>query len=126
MNYTEAINYIHSAPKLSKPLGNENLKLLLKELGSPELRLSFVHIAGTNGKGSVSAMTDSVLRYAGYKTGLFTSPFIERFNERIKVNGEDIENSRLAEITTKVSDTIKKMNIQLAEFSLIFVIVSFI
>ncbi len=122
MNYTEAINYIHSAPKLSKPLGNENLKLLLKELGSPELRLSFVHIAGTNGKGSVSAMTDSVLRYAGYKTGLFTSPFIERFNERIKVNGEDIENSRLAEITTKVSDTIKKMNIQLAEFSLIFVI----
>ncbi len=122
MNYDEALNYIHSSPKLSKPLGNQNLKAVLKELGSPENKLRFVHIAGTNGKGSVSAMTDSVLRCAGYRTGLFTSPFLERFNERIKFNGEDINDEELAVIASKVADVVKSKNIELAEFSVIFAI----
>ena len=79
MTYPEALSYIHSRPKLSKKLGNDALNALLFELGSPEKKLKFIHVAGTNGKGSVCAMTDSILRESGYKTGLFTSPFIERF-----------------------------------------------
>ena len=101
MTYLEALSYIHSRPKLSKKLGNDALKEMLSKLGSPEKELKFVHVAGTNGKGSVCAMTDSVLRECGYKTGLFTSPFIERFNERIKVDGEDIPDAELAEHTEK-------------------------
>lgn len=122
MEYIEALNYIHSCPKLSKPMGNENLKSVLRELGSPENKLSFVHIAGTNGKGSVSAMTENVLRCAGCRTGLFTSPFIERFNERIKFCGKDIKDDELAEIATIVSETAKRIHVELAEFSVILAV----
>ena len=122
MTYLEALSYIHSRPKLSKKLGNDALKEILSKLGSPEKELKFVHVAGTNGKGSVCAMTDSVLRECGYKTGLFTSPFIERFNERIKVNGEDIPDAELAEHTDYVKSVCEKNNIELSEFALIFVI----
>ena len=122
MNYAEALKFIHSAPKLLKPLGNVRLKTVLEKLGSPEKSMKFIHIAGTNGKGSTSAMTEAVLRAAGYNTGLFTSPFIEKFNERIKVNGVDIDDNALADITTYVSDLMKRMNVELAEFSIIFVI----
>ena len=122
MTYYEALSYIHSRPKLSKKLGNDALKSVLCELGSPEKKLKFVHVAGTNGKGSVCAMTDSVLRESGYKTGLFTSPFIERFNERIKVNGVDIKDEELAELTCCVKNTCEKNNIELSEFAFILVI----
>ena len=90
MNYEETINYIHSIPKFRRPLGNENLARLLGLLGDPQKTLRFVHIAGTNGKGSAAAMTAEILKRAGYKTGLFTSPFIEVFNERICVCGKNI------------------------------------
>ena len=86
MNYNEALDYIFGLPKFSYPLGNENLSKLLSVLGSPQKDLKFIHIAGTNGKGSAAAMLASVLEKSGYKTGLFTSPFIRRFNERIQIN----------------------------------------
>ena len=76
MNYTESLNFIHSIPKFRRPLGNANLSRLLKALGNPQKKLKFIHIAGTNGKGSTAAMTAEILRRSGYKTGLFTSPFL--------------------------------------------------
>lgn len=103
MNYNEALDYIFGLPKFSYPLGNENLSKLLSVLGSPQKDLKFIHIAGTNGKGSAAAMLASVLEKSGYKTGLFTSPFIRRFNERIQINSVQIPDSELAAVVRTVS-----------------------
>lgn len=119
MNYLESINYIHSIPKFVRPLGNENLGKLLSAMGNPQEKLKFIHVAGTNGKGSVCAMTAEILKRAGYKTGLFTSPFIERFNERICVNNEQITDNDLAEYVTYVSKLMEKENAYVSEFAFI-------
>jgi dihydrofolate synthase/folylpolyglutamate synthase len=92
---------------------------LCRDLGNPQDSLKFIHIAGTNGKGSTSAMLDSVLREAGYRVGLFTSPYIERFNERMRVDGEPISDGLLAEICDTVSPLAKKMKDKPTEFELI-------
>ena len=97
MDYQETISYIHATPKFSRILGNDLLRRLLGHLGNPQNALRFIHVAGTNGKGSVCAMTAEILRLAGYKTGLFTSPYIQRFNERIAVDGQPIPDSALAD-----------------------------
>ena len=97
MNYEQSINYIHSIPKFRRPLGNVNLEKLLNHLGNPQKKLKFIHIAGTNGKGSTAAMTAEILKKSGFKTGLFTSPYLEVFNERIRINGENITDNDLAE-----------------------------
>ena len=90
MNYEEALNYIHNISwSFCKP-GLERISELCERLGHPERGLRFIHVAGTNGKGSFCAMTESILRAAGYKTGLYTSPYIETFNERMRVNGENV------------------------------------
>ena len=86
MNYTEAIEYVHSVSWTFCKPGLERICELCEKLGNPEKKLKFIHIAGTNGKGSFCSMTDAVLRAAGYKVGLFTSPYILEFNERIKIN----------------------------------------
>ena len=100
MDYNEAIEFIHAIPRFVRPLGNEKLGRLLGALGEPQKRLKFVHVAGTNGKGSVCAMLAEILQQAGYKTGLFTSPYIEVFNERIRIDGELIPDEALAEYVT--------------------------
>lgn len=117
MNYQETLKYINDTPKFSKILGNDNLLKLLDALGNPQDKLSFIHIAGTNGKGSVSAMTAAILRKAGYKTGLFTSPYIMEFNERIQIDGECIKDSELAEIATLVRDTLNKLSLEISVFA---------
>lgn len=104
MNYNEALNYIHSLPRFCEA-GLHRIKAIMNVLHNPQDKLRFIHIAGTNGKGSVSAMTASVLCHAGYKTGLFISPFITCFRERIQVNGEYISESDLARLATRVKDT---------------------
>ena len=119
MNYEEALNYIHTTPKFARTLGNELLKKLLFVLGNPEKKLKCIHIAGTNGKGSTAAMTASVLKKAGFKTGLFTSPFIERFNERIQINNTPIPDDTLAKLTNLVKNTIDEHNTPVSEFALI-------
>ena len=119
MNYCEAIEYIHAIPKFVRPLGNEKLSGLLNLLGNPHQKLRFVHIAGTNGKGSVSAMTAKILECAGYKTGLFTSPYIEVFNERIRINGEMIEDFALADYVTKAANIMLENDISVSEFAFI-------
>lgn len=119
MNYTEAIDYVHAIPKFVRPLGNAKLSGLLDLLGNPQNGLKFIHVAGTNGKGSVSTMTAEILKCAGYKTGLFTSPFIEVFNERIRINGEMIADKTLAEYITNVSEIMHENDIQVSEFAFI-------
>ncbi len=119
MNYTEAIDYVHAIPKFVRPLGNLKLSGLLDLLGNPQNKLKFIHVAGTNGKGSVCTMTAEILKRAGYRTGLFTSPFITVFNERIKINGEMIDNQALAEYITIVSETMQRNGMQVSEFAFI-------
>ena len=85
MNYEQSIDYIHSIPKFRRPLGNANLEKLLTHLDNPQKKLKFIHIAGTNGKGSTAAMTAEILKKSDFKTGLFTSPYLEVFNERIRI-----------------------------------------
>ena len=117
MNYEETLKYINDTPKFSKILGNSDLEKLLYSLGNPQDKLSFIHVAGTNGKGSVCAMTASALEKAGYKTGLYTSPFIEEFNERIQINGKSIPDSDLAEIVTQVKESIDNLGIEISVFA---------
>ena len=109
MTYEEAVEFLN-APKYSETRpGLGPVTELMERLGNPQDQLEYVHIAGTNGKGSTAAYMDSVLRAAGYRTGLYTSPFLEQFNERIRVNGEGIGNEELARITTRVRDAVEQM-----------------
>ena len=83
MTYTEALEYIHSVNWTFCKPGLERITELCKALGDPQKDLKFIHVAGTNGKGSFCSMTESILRAAVYKTGLYTSPYIKVFNERM-------------------------------------------
>ena len=119
MTYDEALEYIHGISwSFCKP-GLERISELCERLGHPERRLKFIHVAGTNGKGSTSSMLDSVLRCAGYKVGLYTSPYIYRFNERMRVNGESISDEALARITETVRPIADSMADKPTEFELI-------
>ncbi len=99
MNYNEALSFIHSLRLTGKKKGLENARAMLAMCGNPEKKLRFVHIAGTNGKGSTAAMISMILREAGYRTGLYTSPYIERYNERIQIDGVPILDEELTEGT---------------------------
>ena len=109
MDYVEALNYINDKNKFGSRLGLDTIERLLELLGNPHLNMNYIHIGGTNGKGSTSSYIATALEEAGYKVGLFTSPFIERFNERIAINGRDISDDRLAEITERIKDKIEIM-----------------
>ena len=119
MNYKEALLYIHSIPKFRRPLGNAQLEKLLGALGNPQEKLKCIHIAGTNGKGSCAAMTALILSNAGYRTGMYTSPFIVRFNERIQVNGAEISDDELAEYTERVKTAMEQNEAFVSEFAFI-------
>ena len=98
----DAIEYINTPRWLTSRLGLERIRELLDRLGRPQDRLKFVHVAGTNGKGSTCAFTASILAEAGFKTGLFTSPYVETFHERIRVNGRNISDEDLTAATLRV------------------------
>ena len=102
MTCEEAIDYLNNAEWKSDHAGLDRMAELCERLGHPERELRFIHIAGTNGKGSVSAMLDSILRAAGYRVGLFTSPYIERFNERIRLDDREIPDQDLAAAAEQV------------------------
>lgn len=118
MNYEEALQFIHSPKHSRMSLGLDHIRLLMNALGNPEKQLKIVHIAGTNGKGSIASYLSHILGKAGYKTGLFTSPYIERFNERIKINQEDISDDSLAKITEMVKNKIEEEQIPTTEFEI--------
>ena len=119
MNYEESLAYIHSVNWTFCNLGLSRIATLCEKLGNPQNELKFIHVAGTNGKGSVCAMLDSILRQAGYRTGLYTSPYITAFNERMRVDGENISNEELAELTTMVRPIADAMEDKPTEFELI-------
>lgn len=109
MKYTEALDYIHGALKFGVKLGLKNITTLLDLMENPHKKLKFVHIAGTNGKGSTAAFISSILIEAGYKVGVFTSPYLERFSERIRVGADEISESDVARITEIIRDKINIM-----------------
>ncbi len=109
MNYDEAIEYIHGTLKFGSKLGLHNIGTLLKLIGNPHKKLKFVHIAGTNGKGSTTAFISSILMEAGYRTGIYTSPYIQRFTERIRIGNDEISREELADITSFVKTGVSEM-----------------
>lgn len=119
MNAEQAIAYIHSVCWKGSIPGLGRTQELLEKMGNPEKELKFVHIAGTNGKGSTAAMTASILSKAGYRTGLYTSPYIYRFHERIQVDGVEISDEDLTEITEYVKPLADSMAQSPTEFELV-------
>lgn len=113
MEYIEGTLWLGSRP------GLDRVRELLRRLGDPQRSLKFVHVAGTNGKGSVCALLESVLRAAGCRTGLYTSPYLWRFNERMRVCGEAIGDEALARVVTRVAEAARGMADECTEFELI-------
>jgi dihydrofolate synthase/folylpolyglutamate synthase len=107
MNYKETMDYIQNTAKFSKRNGLDRIEKILEQLGNPHLELRCIHIAGTNGKGSTTAMISSVLKAQGFKVGMYTSPYLEEFEERIQVNGINISKERLCDIISKVSKAVE-------------------
>ena len=121
MTEKEAIEKIHSVYPTGCKNGLENMRALMGRLGNPQEKLTMVHVAGTNGKGSCCAMIERMLRAAGYKTGLYTSPYIEVYNERIRINGEPIAGDKLAALVESVWPAVEaceKDGVQITEFEL--------
>ncbi len=106
MNYREALDYIHSTAKFGSVLGLERIKKLMEILGDPQEKLKVIHVGGTNGKGSTSSFISHILTQSGYKTGLFTSPYLESFCERIKIDSQDIGKDELAKSATAVKKAV--------------------
>lgn len=122
MDYRESLDYIHSLLRFGIRPGLERVTHLLGKLGHPEKGLKILHVAGTNGKGSVCVMLSSILREAGYKTGLFISPYVVDFRERIQINGAYIGEEELAEAATKLrplAEEMEKQDIAPTEFEFI-------
>lgn len=122
MTYTQAVAYIHSLLKFGMKPGLQRIEALLERLGRPDRKLKVLHVAGTNGKGSTCAMLSAVLRQAGYKTGLFISPYVVNFRERIQINGNYIPPRELAvrtEKLKKIADELAMENLGPTEFEFI-------
>ena len=119
MTPQEAIQYIEHYGWSTTRLGLGRTRELLRKLGDPQRRLRFVHVAGSNGKGSTCAMLDAILRAAGYRTGLYTSPYIQEFNERIRVDGENISGEALAAVTERVREVAETMDDHPSQFELV-------
>lgn len=109
MNAAEAIAWVHSLPRLANTAGVENTRRLLAILGNPQNTLQFVHIAGTNGKGSATVMLSSVLKAAGYNVGTNISPYVLDFRERFLLNGTMISEEKLADIFTRVQAAARQL-----------------
>ena len=118
MDYQEALEYINGVSWMGTKPGLTRVTALLEKLGRPQDALKFIHIAGTNGKGSCAAMLSSVMKCCGYRTGLFTSPYLARFNERMQVNGKPIGDEALAEIVAQVKPAADAMEDHPTEFEM--------
>ena len=119
MNLEQTLEYIHSNFWNGGTFGLGRVTQLLDLIGHPEKDLKFIHIGGTNGKGSTASLSASILRKAGYTVGLYTSPYIFRFHERMQVNGECITDEELIEICGRIKEKADTMESQPSEFELV-------
>ena len=119
MNLEQALSYIHGLYRKGSKPGLHRITHLLSCLGDPQKKLKFIHIAGTNGKGSTAAMTASVLTQAGYRTALFTSPYIYRFNERMQIGGEQIPDETVVALTERLIPLAEAMEDRPTEFEFV-------
>ncbi len=110
MSYDESIRHLYNLRKHGIKLGLDNIRRLLSELGNPHTAFRTVHVAGTNGKGSTSAATASILRSAGLATGLFTSPHLISFTERIRVNGTEIDEQDVVRLSEDVKNAASRID----------------
>ena len=119
MNYEQAKELLTSQGKFYINLGLERIQSILKLIGNPQEKIKIIHVAGTNGKGSVSSILANILKCAGYKTGLYTSPHLVEYTERIKINNIDISKEDFAAYIEKICTIAKKKNIHLTEFEIL-------
>ncbi len=119
MNYQETLEFIHSTDWKGSRLGLDRMREMMRRLGDPQDRLRFVHVAGTNGKGSTCAVLSSILSAAGYKTGMYTSPHLVKVNERMRINGADISDEDLILAAEAVKDAVTGMEDAPTEFEVI-------
>lgn len=104
MNYKETLEYIKKLNRFGKKKGLQRIKTILKKLGNPEKNLKIIHIAGTNGKGSTASYISSILMHQGYKVGLYTSPSLEKFTDRVRINGERISEEDVSRLLTSIKE----------------------
>jgi dihydrofolate synthase/folylpolyglutamate synthase len=109
MTYEEAMNYITSVGRFGSNYGLERTLRILELIGNPHEKLKVIHIAGTNGKGSTTAMVSKILRGYGYKVGMYTSPYLEEFEERIQINGQNINKNILVKLLEQIKIAINKV-----------------
>lgn len=119
MTYKDAENYVHSLLAFGIKPGLERINELLSLCGNPQGELRFIHVAGTNGKGTTSTFIANILKEAGYKTGLFTSPYVKDFLERIQIDGVSVSKRTFDSSVEKVKNAVEKMNEQPTEFEVI-------
>ena len=119
MTYEEAIAYIHGMYWRGSKLGLTRTIELCRLLGDPQKKLKYIHVAGTNGKGSTCAMLSKILCAEGYNTGLFVSPYVDRFNERIQLNNTPIPDDDLAALVTEIAPVVDSMENPATEFEVI-------
>lgn len=120
MEYSEIKAFLNDTPQYGETTGVERAGKLLELLGNPDKNLKIIHIAGTNGKGSVCSYIDDILKKSGYKTGLFTSPHLVTIRERIQVDGELISREDFTQYFNKVYETARANNFKLAYFDFFF------
>ncbi|MDD3652632.1 MAG: bifunctional folylpolyglutamate synthase/dihydrofolate synthase, partial [Desulfotomaculaceae bacterium] len=109
MNYQAAMGYLNELTKFGFNFGLERIEELLRRLGNPHLKLNVVHIGGTNGKGSTTVMLANILQSAGYRVGTFTSPHLHSYTERFRINGEEIDRQRVAELIKDLQPHLEAM-----------------
>lgn len=109
MTYEEALDYLHNFMRFGTKLGLQRVGELLERLGSPQKQLRFIHVAGTNGKGSTTCMLSNILTRAGYRTGLYISPYVVDFRERMQIDGEMISKEELTECVGTVREQVQLM-----------------
>lgn len=123
MNFEESMEYIENSGKFGIKLGLKRIERLCELLGNPEKDLKIIHVAGTNGKGSTVTFISSILRSCGYKVGIYTSPYLERFTDRIKINDDEISQEDFAALVTRIKPLADKMTEEgldhLTEFEII-------
>ena len=108
MNYQQAMDYLHSLGRFGMHFGLERMEKMMEHLGNPHKKLNTIHITGTNGKGSVAMMIGSILRKAGYRVGVYTSPHLDDFRERIQINAKFIPKKDVARLMQKIKPIVKK------------------